>query len=118
MPIVGGAFQPNDAGYLINRAYDRLNEARQVKESVDSLMARGEKAKAMALLQEKGNEYALSSTAGWFTQAMGKLTQYETAIKASDKSPEEKRALLDEVRQSKIKLAASVREAVDKTTPR
>lgn len=117
MPIVGSAFQPNDAGYIINRAYDRLAEASQVKASVDSLLQKGEKAKAMALLQEKGNEYALSSTAGWFTQAMGKLTQYEAAIKASDRSPEEKRELLDRVRQSKIRLAASVREAVDKTTP-
>jgi hypothetical protein len=69
-------------------------------------------------LQEKGNEYALASTAGWYQSAMQKLTQYETAVRASNKTPEEKRELLDKVRQQKIKLAGSVREAVDRTTPR
>lgn len=118
MPVVGGAFQANDAGHILNSTYDRLKEAEQVKASVTDLINKGEKAKAMALLQEKGNEYALASTSSWFQSAMQKLTQYENAVRASDKTPEEKRELLDKVRQQKIKLAGSVREAVDRTTPR
>ena len=118
MPVVGGVFQANDAGHIINSTYERLKEAEQVKASVTDLLGKGEKAKAMALLQEKGNEYALASTAGWYQSAMQKLTQYETAVRASNKTPEEKRELLDKVRQQKIKLAGSVREAVDRTTPR
>jgi len=118
MPVLGGVFQANDAGHIINSTYERLKEAEQVKASVTELLGKGEKAKAMALLQEKGNEYALASTAGWYQSAMQKLTQYETAVRASNKTPEEKRELLDKVRQQKIKLAGSVREAVDRTTPR
>ena len=118
MPVVGGVFQANDAGHIINSTYERLREAEQVKASVTDLLSKGEKAKAMALLQEKGNEYALASTSSWFQSAMQKLTQYETAVRASDKTPEEKRELLDKIRQQKIKLAGSVREAVDRTTPR
>jgi len=118
MPVVGGVFQANDAGHIINSTYERLREAEQVKASVTDLLGKGEKAKAMALLQEKGNEYALASTSSWFQSAMQKLTQYETAVRASDKTPEEKRELLDKIRQQKIKLAGSVREAVDRTTPR
>ena len=117
MPIVGGVFQANDAGHIINSTYTRLQEAEQIKASVTDLLNKGEKAKAMSLLQEKGNEYALASTAGWYQSAMQKLTQYETAVRASNKTPEEKRELLDRVRQQKITLARSVREAVDKTTP-
>jgi hypothetical protein len=118
MPVINGVFQPNDAGHIINSTYDRLKEAEQVKASVTELLNKGEKAKAAALLQEKGNEYALASTSSWFQSAMQKLTQYETAVRASNKTPEEKRELLDKVRQQKIKLAGSVREAVDRTTPR
>jgi hypothetical protein len=117
MPVVGGAFQPNDAGYIINSTYDKLKDAEAVKNSVDSLIQRGEKAKAMALIQEKANEYAQSGLSTWYGNAISQLTKYETAIKASDMSPEEKRRRLDEARQMKIRLATSVREAADRTTP-
>ena len=46
---------------------------------------------------------------------MGELTQAERAIRASDMPPEEKRQRLDEIRQIKITLAKTYREAADKT---
>ena len=45
---------------------------------------------------------------------MGVLTKRERQIRNSDLSPPEKRKLLDEIRQLKIKYATSVREGFDK----
>jgi hypothetical protein len=117
MPVVGGAFQPNDAGGIINNVYETLQEFSKTQASVDDLLERGERAKAMELLQRTGNEYAMGEISHSFAREMGELTKFERAIRASDMSPEEKRAKLDEVRQMKIMYAATMREAVDKTKP-
>jgi hypothetical protein len=115
MPVVGGVFQPNDAGGIINNVYETMQDFAKTKASVDDFIERGEKAKAMDLLQRTGNEYAMGEIAHSFTREMGELTKFERAIRASDMSPEEKRAKLDDVRQMKIMYAATMREAVDKT---
>ena len=118
MPVVGGLFQPNDAGAIINATYDRLNEFKEVKASVDKLLEKGEVAKARELIAERGNEYAMAEVAASFSNDMRQLSQYETAIRASNATPEEKRRQLDEVRRLKIKLAETVRAATDRTIPR
>jgi len=118
MPIVGTAFQPNDAGAIITRMYDRMNEFNKVKNSVESLMARGYKAEAMELLNKRGNEYAAAEIADYYTTTMRELTQYENAIRASNASPEQKRQQLDELRKLKTRFAATVEQATDKTIPR
>jgi hypothetical protein len=118
MPVVGSAFQPNDAGAIINRVYDRMNEFKKVENSVESLMNRGYKAEAMELLNTRGNEYAAAEIADYYTTTMRELTQYENAIKASNASPEQKRQQLDELRKLKIRFATTVEQATDKTIPR
>ena len=115
MPAAGMLFQPNDAGGIINNVYETMQEFAKTKASVDDLIERGEKAKAMDLIQRTGNDYALGEISHSFTREMGELTKFERAVRASDMSPEEKRAKLDEIRQIKIKYAATMREAVDKT---
>jgi hypothetical protein len=116
MPVVGGAFQPNDAGGIIANTYDKMDEYAKVKSSVDDLIARGEKAKAMDLLERKTTEYAMGEVTREFTQGMRDITQYEQAVRASDMTPTEKREKLDELRQMKIAYAKSMREAADRTT--
>jgi hypothetical protein len=118
MPVVGTAFQPNDAGAIITRVYDRMNEFKKVESSVDSLIARGYKADAMELLNKRGNEYAMAEVADYYTSTMRELTQYENAIKASAASPEQKRQQLDELRKLKTRFATTVEQATDKTIPR
>jgi hypothetical protein len=118
MPVVGSAFQPNDAGAIINRVYDRMNEFKKVENSVESLMNRGYKAEAMELLNTRGNEYAAAEIADYYTTTMRELTQYENAIKASNASPEQKRQQLDELRKLKTRFATTVEQATDKTIPR
>jgi hypothetical protein len=117
LPVVGGGFQPNDAGAIISRVYDRMNEFKKVEASVDSLMNRGYRADAMELLNKRGNEYAAAEIADYYTTTMRELTQYENAIKASDAPPEQKRSQLDEVRRMKTSFATMVEQATDKTIP-
>ena len=118
MPVVGSAFQPNDAGAIISRVYDRMLEFKKVEKSVDDLMNRGYKAEAMDLLNKRGTEYAMSEVADYYTSTIRDLTAYENAIRASNISPEEKRAQLTKIRQMKSQFAASVEKATDRTIPR
>ena len=117
MPLVGGAFQPNDAGGIINRAYDRMQEFSKVKATVDDLLERGEKAKALEIINTKANEYAAGELSYEFTTTMAEMSQYERAIRASNLDGEQKRQRLDEIRKIKIRYAETMRGAVDKTIP-
>ena len=114
MPVVGSLFQPTDASGIIDNTYKALEEATQVHASYKKLVERGEYGKAQALLQGKLDEMSLNSLAGKYRQEMGKLTKAETAVKASSMTPEEKRKMLDTIRQAKIQIATAVRAAVDK----
>lgn len=116
--VIGGAFQPNDAGEIITSTFERMNEFAKVKRSVDNYIDRGEKAKALELINSRSKEYMMAEVSADFTKQIGQLTRYETAIRASDMTPEEKREKLGEIKQQKIKLASMVREAADRTIPR
>jgi hypothetical protein len=117
MPLVGGAFQPNDAGGIINRAYDRMQEFSKVKATVDDLLERGEKSKALELINSKANQYEAGEIAHDFTTTMTELSQYERAIRASDLGGEQKRERLDDIRRIKIRYAETMRGAVDRIIP-
>ena len=114
-PVIGQAFQPNDAGYIINSVYDKMLELKSVKASVDDYIKRGEIAKAKELISERGEEYALASVADTFVKEMQNFTKAETATRASSLSPQEKQAQLEKIRKIKIQYAAMYREAFDKT---
>jgi len=116
MPLVGGLFQPKDAGGIINAAYERMNEAKQVKTTFDGLMEKGRPEEAREFLQENLDKFANSALATNFSGTMQKLSQAERAIRASNLSPDQKRAQLDQLKQTKIKIAEAVR-AAGRTTP-
>jgi len=117
MPVFGGAFQPNDAGGIINSAYERMQEFSKVKASVDDLLERGEKAKALELINTKAKQYEAGEIAHDFTTTMAEMSQYERAIRASNLDAEKKRERLDDIRRIKIKYAETMRGAVDKIIP-
>ena len=117
LPVVGSAFQPNDAGAISNRVYERMNEFKKVESSVENLVNRGYKAEALELLNKRGTDYAMAEVADYYTSTMRELTQYENAIKASNATPEEKRRQLDELRKLKTRFSATVEQATDKTIP-
>ena len=114
-PIVGGAFQPNDAGGIINSVYERMNEISQVKTTVDKLLEEGKVQEAEALMTKRGTDYMQSELANTFKANMNMLTQAERAIAASKMTPEAKREQLDKIRKIKIGLANTTREISDKT---
>ena len=117
MPIVGGLFQPEDAGGRINAMYEHIKEARQVQKTFEDLVKDGKRAEAKEYLQKNIGTFAQATMAGNVTQQMNMLSQAETAIKASNMEPAKKREELDKIRQIKIKFATSVREVFDKTKP-
>ena len=114
-PILGGAFQPNDAGGIVNSVYERMNENLKVKSTFDKLVGEGRMSDAKELLQRRGNEYMQAELANSFKNDMNQLTQAERAISASKMSPEEKRAQLDKIRKIKTAVAQTVRDVSDKT---
>ncbi len=116
-PLVGGAFQPNDAGGISNAVYERFNEDIKVRNSFQKMLGEGRTAEANELLQRRGNEIMEAEIGDVFKTNMTKLTQAERAIAASNLSPEEKRAKLDEIRRIKTGLAQTLREAADRTRP-
>jgi hypothetical protein len=117
MPVIGGAFQPNDAGGIINMAYNRMGEFAKVKASVDDLLERGEKAKALELINTKAKQYEAGEIAHDFTSTMAEMSQYERAIRASNLDGEKRRERLDEIRKIKIRYAETMRGAVDRIVP-
>jgi len=114
-PIVGGAFQPNDAGGIINSVYERMNEISQVKNTVDNMLKEGKVQEAEALMTRRGTDYMQAELANTFKTNMNMLTQAERAIAASKMTPEAKREQLDNIRKIKIGLANTTREISDKT---
>ena len=118
LPVVGGAFQPNDAAGIINATYDRFEDAIKLQRTVDNMFNEGRTAEGKALLEANMNEYMAGEMGDYFTTQMKELTQLEKAVQAMDISPEEKRRRLTEVRQLKISVAASTRRAVDEIAPR
>lgn len=114
-PVVGGAFQPNDAGGIINQVYEQMQEAQKVRNTVNNMVKEGRVREAQVLVNEHANEFMLAQTADWFTKQMSQLSEYERAIKAMSATPDQKREMLDSIRQMKIQLAKTVRD-VAKTT--
>jgi hypothetical protein len=115
LPVVGTMFQPTDASGIIDAVYERMNKARQVKETYDSLVEKGRSEAARAYLDRNLDSFVLSSLAGSFKQQMGEITQYEKSVRASSMSADQKREALDRARQAKINLAKAVRAASDRT---
>ncbi len=113
--IVGGLFQPKDAGGIINATYERMQGAEQVKNTFDDLNKKGRTKEAEQFLKDNLEEFAEASLATNFKQTMSKLTQAEGAIRASNMSADEQRRELDLIRQAKIKIATAFREGADKT---
>ncbi len=116
-PLVGGVFQPNDAGGITNAVYERFNEDIKVRNTYKKMLEEGRTAEANSLLQRRGQEIFEAEIGDVFKTNMTKLTQAERAIAASAMSPEEKRKRLDDIRRIKTGLAQSFREAADKTRP-
>ena len=118
MPVIGAAFQPEDAGGVVSDMYDHMARAREVQKTYNQLVKEGNGAEARQYLQENVNMLATKTMTGNLQETMGKLKKAEMAIKASGLTPDEKRARLDEIQKMRIQIASNVRGVYEKTTPR
>ena len=118
MPVIGAAFQPEDAGGVVSDMYDHMARAREVQKTYNQLVKEGNGAEARQYLQENVNMLATKTMTGNLQETMGKLKKAEMAIKASSLTPDEKRARLDAIQKMRIQIASNVRGVYEKTTPR
>jgi len=116
-PVIGSMFQPNDAGGIINATYDRIEQITEIKRTYDDMVKKGDMSEARAFLQENVNEIASASVAGNAKTQLFKITQAMNAVKASNMTPDEKRAALDRLQKLRIKIADTMRNVLDKTAP-
>jgi hypothetical protein len=116
-PLVGGFFQPNDAGGIINATYERMKDIQQIQNTYKDMLTRQGPEAARAYAEKNAQELAAASLAGRFRQEMGELTKQEREVRAArNLTPERRRELMDRLKQAKIRLATVVRSSLDRTT--
>jgi len=113
-PVVGGAFQPNDAGGILNSVYERMQDAQEVAKTYEKMLSEGRTAEANSLLQRRGEQIIQAEIGKEFKSNMDQLIAAERAIQASRIPAEEKRKQLDQIKQLKIAIAKEVRDVADK----
>ncbi len=118
LPLVGTVFQAKDATGIIDDTFDRMNQYSEVKDTYDALVERGELNKADAYLRTNIDKMGLASVADSYRQQIGKITQAERQVRGSNLSPQDQRKLLDDLRQAKILVASSAREALGRIEAR
>lgn len=105
VPVLGGLFQPEDAGGIINAAYKTTKQVQAVQATYKRLIQEDPE-EAERYLNANINNLALASVSGQFRQQMGDLTQWERSVRASKTmTGEEKREQLDEIRKLKSDMA-------------
>ena len=109
-PIIGGLFQPKDAGGILKLAFQEAEANQQAMATFKSL-AGTDPAKARAFLTQYTGQIAAASIAGHLRKDIGEINAAEAAVRAAPSmSPEQKRETLDRLRQLELALA---RRAVD-----
>ena len=118
-PFIGGLFQKEEGRWLVDRAYDRMDEIVQAQKTFEDLIARGQGAEARAFAQKFSNKLALADDAGSLRKEMGELYSMERAIRVNPKlTTEQKDLRIEQLKKLQNKLAEQFVSAVDRTTPR
>lgn len=117
LPVIGTAFQPTDASGIIDATYETMKRVNQKQDTYKRMLEEGRTEEAREYLDKNIGEIQQASLMGRFKQRMGEITTYENKVKRSpDMTPQQKRKMLDDLRQAKIELATAVREAAGRTT--
>lgn len=111
LPVVGSMFQPNDAPGQVNLFYEKAKEYQQAKNTFDKMLAEGRADDAEEYVKDHATQIAMADVAETFKATMGKFTEMEKLVKASDLSGAEKLARLKEIRGAKIEFARSFNAA-------
>ena len=118
-PFIGGLFQGKEGRFLIDRAYERMQDVVQAKNTYEDLLKRGERARAESFAQRYSNLLMQADSAGTFKQRMGKMFTDERAIRGNTQmSRQEKDDILKRIKDAENAEARAYYEATEKTTPR
>jgi hypothetical protein len=116
-PFIGGLFQKEEGRWLIDRAYDRMDEIVQAQKTFEDLIARGQGAEARAFAQKFSNKLALADDAGSLRKEMGELYSMERAIRINPNlTTEQKDLRIEQLKKLQNKLAEQFVSAADRTT--
>jgi len=118
-PIVGSLFQPEYAGAVVEDAYQMVNEAEQVKNTVNDMLKKGRVAEAKAFMEKNAVEYARAQIAApQFTSRMNLINQQIQAVKnAPNLSGDEKLEKIDQLKKQRSLYAEYFMQQASKTIP-
>ena len=106
VPVFGSLFQPADAGGAINQVYKDLGEATKADRTYKKLIEEGRDIDAEAFANKYADQMSMSKMAVQFRKTMAELSKAERAARMDpDMSPQEKRKMLDDIKQMKIETA-------------
>jgi len=118
-PFIGGLFQPEEGRFLINRAYERMDDVVKAKNTYEDMLRRGDRAAAESFAQRYASLLAMADAAGSFRQRMGDMFADERAIRKDPRmSTAEKDALLQRIKDAENTEAKAFYEAGERTIRR
>lgn len=117
-PFVGGLFQSADGRFIIDRAYDRMEEVVQAQKGYEDLAKRGKQAEARAWAQEYASLLAQADMASSFKKDMGELFTDERTIRADSRlSTAEKDKLIALIKAKQNQEAEAFYRATERRAP-
>jgi hypothetical protein len=117
-PFFGGLFQSADGRFIIDRAYDRMEEVVQAQKGYEDLAKRGKQAEARAWAQEYASLLAQADMAGTFKKDMGELFTDERTVRADSRlSTAEKDRIIALIKAKQNKEAEAFYRATERRTP-
>ena len=112
MPFISGLFQSKTSDQAMDDMYAAANDATAAKKSLDRMKSEGRRgAEIKAYIEDNKEALVTEKLTSSFVQSMAKLTKAINVIEASDKTGEEKKALIDKLKQQKNDIAESMNKA-------
>ena len=105
-PFIGGLFQPSEGRFVIERAYNRMDDVIKAQQTYKDLVNRGQQDRAVAYAKDNAALIVGAPMAGTFRQRMGELFDMERKILANPKlSGAEKEAKVQQLKDMQNRMA-------------
>jgi hypothetical protein len=118
LPFVGGLFQSADGRFIVDRAYNRVEEIVQAQKGYEDLEKRGKRAEAKAWAQEYASLLAQADMAAGFKKDMGEMFTDERTIRADSRlSTERKDQLIARIKAKQNQEAEAFYRATERRKP-
>ena len=106
LPLIGSRFQKKFGGEQADEAYHLADDAEKAKATFNSMVREGRTDEAKEYLEENRDRIKMAASSAHFKQMMGKLYADTRFIEGrKDLSPEEKRARLDKLDETRQKIS-------------